>query len=105
MPELLSTNEILKNFEDSAASADAGHTTRAFVWMVIASLLLLCGLAAMSFSHPILAALLLTSAVLSNQKSNTHHVLAEVSNQHRAMAQLIASTAPKLEAESDICRA
>jgi len=97
MPELHSTDEILKNFSDSATRAEGGHLTRSVIWMVSAIVLLFSGLVA--FSEPIFAALLLLAAVLCNQKSNTHHVLAEMSNQHRAMAQLIASVAPKIEAD------
>ena len=97
MPALYSTDEILKHFADSAASAEGAHLTKSVKWMVTAILFLFSGLAAMFFSNPILAALLLLSAVLCNQKSNTHHVLAEMSNQHRAMAHLIASVAPKIE--------
>lgn len=94
MPALYSTDEIQKNFDDSAANAENGHLSRSMKWMVAANLLLISGLAAMFFSHPILAALLLLSAVLFNQKSNTHHVLAEMSNQHRAMAHLFATRSP-----------
>jgi hypothetical protein len=88
MPALYSIDEIQKNFEDSATNAENGHLSKSMKWMVVANLLLIAGLAAMFFSHPIFAAPLLLSAVLFNQKSNTHHVLAEMSNQHRAMAHL-----------------
>jgi len=97
MPALYSTDEILKHFADSAANAEGAHLTGSAKWMVIAILFLFSGLATMFFPNPILAALLLLSAVLCNQKSNTHHVLAEMSNQHRAMAHLIASVALKSE--------
>ena len=97
MPALNSTDEILKNFADSAEMAAGRHLTRSVIWMVIAILLLFAGLTVLS--NPIFAALLLLSAVLCNQKSNTHHVLAEMSNQHRAMAHLIASVAPKSETD------
>ena len=99
MPGIYSTDEVLKNFVASATSAGGGHLTRSVIWMVIAILFLFSGLAAMFYSNPILAALLLLSAVLCNQKSNAHHVMAEMSNQHCAMAHLIASVAPKIEAD------
>lgn len=100
MPALNSIDEILKNITDAMTGAAEGNIKRSNIWMAVAILLLFSGLAAMLFSSPIFAALLLFSAVLCYQRSNTHHVLAEMSNQHRAMAHLIASVAPKRETDS-----
>jgi hypothetical protein len=92
------TDEILKNFAESATKAKDGHEKRWIIWSLIVVPLILAGLAAMFYAHPILATLLLLSAVFCSQRANTHHVLSEMSNQHLPMAYLIASVANKTEA-------
>ena len=101
MPTIYSTDEVIKNFDKSTDDASFGHLKRAMIWMVIAIILFFSGLATIYYySSPVLTALLLFAAVFSNQKSNSHHVMAEMSNLHRVMAQVIVSVAQKTNADS-----
>ncbi len=86
-----STNEILSNFDKSTLHAESVHINRAMGTLVAAIVLYLVGLAALSYSYPILAAVFFLSGLHFNQHSHRHLIMGEIATQNRAMAHLIAS--------------
>lgn len=99
MPELYSNNAILKNFDDSAAQAESHHDKQAQTWFITTVVMFLVGLAALFLPNPLPAVALLLLSLHFSMLSNVHRTLLLISRQHRAMAHLIASIAPKIDAD------
>ena len=98
-----STDKILSEFQQLGLQTESSHASHAVIHSVIAVVLfVLAGLVALSDSHPITAVALLLSGLHFNWHAYRHVDLAEITQHHRALAQLIVSVTPKLEPDKSI---
>lgn len=93
-----STDEILKNFDESAVQAESYHDGQTVRWFIATVVIFLGGLAASLFPNPVPAVALLLLSLHFSMLSNVHRTLILIGRQHRAMAQLVGSLANGSEA-------
>lgn len=98
-----STDKILNEFNQIGLQTESSHRNHAVTHSVIAFVLLaLAGLVALSDSHPIIGVALFLSGLHFNRHAYRHVDLAEMTQHHRALAQLIVPVTPNLEPNNSI---
>ena len=99
MPATSSTDEILRNFDESAVRAESMFEGAAYRGFAIALLLFLMGLTALNYSQPLLAVGLMLAGLHFDLHSVAQLVQSNMSQQNRAMAHIVASVSRKSPTE------